>query len=812
MKEYQVTGMSCAACSSRVEKAVSDVAGVESCSVNLLTGSMAVTGAAAESDIIRAVTEAGYGVKQPETQSNQQTDVLKDETKSVKSRLIFSLLVLCLLMYVSMGHVMWGFPLPQILAQNALALALLEMVLAAVVMVANQKFFVNGFKGLWHRAPNMDTLVAIGSGAAFLYSVAVLFLMTADGNPHHLHDLYFESAAMLLALITLGKMLEARAKGKTTSALSGLISLAPKKATVIRENQEFEIPVDDVLVGDIFIVKPGENIPVDGVVIEGDSAVNESALTGESLPVHKSIDARVSAATTNLTGYLKCRATHVGAETTLSRIIQVVRDASATKAPIAKAADKVAGVFVPVVMGIALVTFIIWLLLGETFGFSLARAISVLVISCPCALGLATPVAIMVGSGVGAKHGILFKTAEALEVTGKTRIAVLDKTGTITMGEPKVTDVLPADGVTTNQLLTVAASLEKNSEHPLAKAIMVYAEEKQIVAEPVSDFLIAPGGGLSAVLDGQSVYGGNRTYIAQAVQVDEVTIRLAESLAEQGKTPLYFAKDGALLGMIAVADGVKEDSREAIDRLKQMGLRVVMLTGDNEKTANAIGKEAGITEIYAGVLPQEKEQVIRSLQKEGSVMMVGDGINDAPALTRADAGVAIGAGADIAIDAAQVVLMQNRLSDVAGAVYLSRKVLRNIHENLFWAFGYNLIGIPLAAGLFVPFGLTMNPMFGAATMSLSSFLVVSNALRLNLVRFDKTKERKQMKTVLHIEGMMCPHCEARVKSTLEGIAGVAEAAVSHETGLAAVKHEESITKEILKEAVEAQGYKVTEIE
>ena len=838
--------MSCAACSSRVEKAVSKVPGVTSCSVSLLTNSMGVEGTATEQEIIKAVEDAGYGAakkggstataKQSAAGNQSGEDMLKDrETPVLKRRLIASLGFLIVLMYFSMGHMMWGWPVPGFMKDNHVMMGLLQMLLTIAVMVINQKFFINGFKGLIHRAPNMDTLVALGSGASFAYSTYALFAMTdaqvrgdMDAVMSYMHDFYFESAAMILALITVGKMLEARSKGKTTDALKGLMKLAPKTAVVIRDGNEVQVSIEQVQRGDLFVVKPGENIPVDGEVIEGNSAVNESALTGESIPVDKSVGDKVSAATVNQSGYLKCRATRVGEDTTLSQIIQMVSDAAATKAPIAKIADRVSGVFVPAVITIAVITTIVWLIAGQSIGFALSRGIAVLVISCPCALGLATPVAIMVGNGMGAKNGIMFKTAVSLEETGKMEIVALDKTGTITSGEPKVTDIIPAEGMTEDTLLRYAYALENKSEHPLARAILEKAAEEHAVIEDVTEFQALPGNGLTAVLDGHTLYGGNRTFISSKVKVDENIRKTAEKLAEEGKTPLFFGNEERLLGVIAVADVIKEDSPQAIKELQNMGIHVVMLTGDNERTAKAIGKQAGVDEVIAGVLPEGKEQVIRKLKEKGKVAMVGDGINDAPALTRADMGIAIGAGTDVAIDAADVVLMKSRLSDVPAAIRMSRATLRNIHENLFWAFFYNVIGIPLAAGVWYPlFGWKLNPMFGAAAMSLSSFCVVSNALRLNLFKmYDASKDKKlkakkekkiskkedkTMKKVMHIEGMMCGHCEATVKKALEALPQVDEAVVSHEAGTAEVTLNAELADDVLKKTVEDKDYTVTSI-
>ena len=890
MKQYTVTGMSCAACSSRVEKAVSKVPGVTACSVSLLTNSMGVEGDVPPETVIHAVEDAGYGasLKGQGTAAQAQSaseaeDALKDrETPVLKHRLIASLGFLAVLMYMSMGHMMWGWPLPHFMDGNHVAIGLLQLLLAGIIMVINQKFFISGFKGLLHRAPNMDTLVALGSGASFIYSTYALFAMTdaqLKGNDtavmSYMHEFYFESAAMILALITVGKMLEARSKGKTTDALKGLMKLAPKTAVIIRDGVETKVPIEEVKKGDVFVVRPGENIPVDGVVLEGASAVNEAALTGESIPVDKAQGDPVSAATVNQSGYLRCEATRVGEDTSLSQIIRMVSDAAATKAPIAKIADRVSGVFVPAVITIAVVTTIVWLLAGQTFGFALARGISVLVISCPCALGLATPVAIMVGNGMGAKNGILFKTAVSLEETGKMDIVALDKTGTITSGEPRVTDVIPSGGVTEKELVSLALSLEKKSEHPLAKAVLLYAKEQQVDAPEAADFQALPGNGLSGTLDGASLAGGSFSYISGHTTVSAQEQASFERLAAEGKTPLCFMKNGRLAGMIAVADVIKEDSPQAVKELQNMGIRVVMLTGDNERTARAIGAQAGVDEVIAGVLPDGKESVIRSLKEQGKVAMVGDGINDAPALTRADIGIAIGAGTDIAIDAADVVLMKSRLSDVPAAIRLSRATLRNIHENLFWAFFYNVVGIPLAAGLWYPiFGWKLNPMFGAAAMSLSSFCVVTNALRLNLFKMhdaskdhpmrkkaekaankggekaenagavrmgaedtrsigqtangnetvskemQKSENQKNhinmegitMTKTMNIEGMMCGHCEARVKKALEALAGVESAEVSHEKGTAVVSMSADVADDTLKEAVEAQDYKVDSIQ
>ena len=853
MEQYQVTGMSCAACSSRVEKAVSAVPGVTSCSVSLLTNSMGVEGSASPETIIQAVTDAGYGASLKKSGENKAgsvqpnyDDMLKDtETPKMKKRLIASVVLLIPLMYVSMGHMMWNWPLPSFFDGNHVSMGLVQLLFTIAIMVINQKFFVNGVKGILHKSPNMDTLVALGSGASFVYSVYALFAMTGaqvagDGEAvmSYMHEFYFESAAMILTLITVGKMLEARSKGKTTDALKSLMKLAPKTATVIRDGKEVEVGIEQVRIGDHFVVRPGENIPVDGIVIEGTSAVNESALTGESIPVDKEKGDSVSAATLNQSGFLRCEATRVGEDTTLSQIIQMVSDAAATKAPIAKVADRVSGIFVPAVITIAVVTIIIWLLAGQSIGFALARGISVLVISCPCALGLATPVAIMVGNGMGAKHGIMFKTAVSLEETGKTDIVALDKTGTITSGEPEVTDMVPAQGYSEEKLLLAALALEQKSEHPLARAIVRLAQEKQMTCDAVEGFEAVAGNGLTGTQKGVCLTGGNRKFIESRVKIPAEIAKAADSLAEQGKTPLFFAESEKLIGMIAVADVIKKDSYQAIQELKNMGIHVVMLTGDNERTAKAIGSQAGVDEVIAGVLPDGKEEVVRKLKEKGKVTMVGDGINDAPALTRADIGMAIGAGTDIAIDAADVVLMKSRLLDVPAAIRLSRATLRNIHENLFWAFFYNVIGIPLAAGLWYPiFGWKLNPMFGAAAMSLSSFCVVSNALRLNLfAMYDARKDKKhknhkkqttittdqnkevkeekeinEMKKTMEIKGMMCGHCEARVKKTLEAIEGVTEAVVSHESGTAIVTMSTEVADEVLKSAVEAQDYEVTGI-
>ena len=858
MEQYNVTGMSCAACSARVEKAVKKVPGVTSCSVSLLTNSMGVEGTASPAAILSAVQEAGYGASPKNASASKASDASADldaladhETPKLKRRLIASLGFLLVLMYFSMGHMMWGWPLPHWFDGNHVAMGLVQLLLAGIVMVINQKFFINGFKGLIHGAPNMDTLVALGSMASFVWSTYALFAMTraqVDGNDalimHYMMEFYFESAAMILTLITVGKMLEARSKGKTTDALKSLMKLAPKTATLVRDGAEVTVAIADVQKGDVFVVRPGENIPVDGVVLEGTSAVNESALTGESIPVDKAVGDKVSAATTNQSGFLRCEATRVGEDTTLAQIIKMVSDAAATKAPIAKIADTVSGFFVPAVISIAVLTTIVWLLLGHELGYALARGISVLVISCPCALGLATPVAIMVGNGLGAKNGILFKTAASLEAAGRTQIVALDKTGTITEGAPRVTDLLPAEGVTETELLTLAAALESRSEHPLAKAVLADAEAKAITPPEVTDFAALPGNGLAAKLDGMDIYAGNAAFIQTRLTLPAALAQQAEKLASEGKTPLFFGGAGRLLGVIAVADTIKEDSPEAIRQLQNMGIRVVMLTGDNQRTADAIGRQAGVDEVIAGVLPDGKEAVIRQLQASGKVAMVGDGINDAPALTRADTGIAIGAGTDVAIDAADVVLMNSKLSDVPAAIRLSRATLRNIHENLFWAFIYNIIGIPLAAGLFIPFGLTLNPMFGAAAMSLSSFCVVSNALRLNLFDLHSTRhdhktaspaaapvqsaaennkksdaeapevktEDHTMKKTLKVEGMMCGHCEARVKKALEALPEVDEAVVSHEAGTAIVTLNAEVADDVLKNAVEAQDYKVTGIQ
>ena len=830
MKQYNVTGMSCAACSARVEKAVSSLNGVESCSVSLLTNSMGVEGNVSESEVIEAVKKAGYGasVKGAKENTSSDTDELKDtETPVMKRRLISSLGFLALLMYISMGHTMFGLPLPDIMANNHVMMGIAELLLAAIVMVINQKFFINGFRGIMHRSPNMDTLVALGSGASFVYSTASLLVMTdAQLNGDHeavmrcMHNFYFESAAMILTLITVGKMLEARSKGKTTDALKSLMKLAPKTAVLVRDGQEVEVPVEQVKRGDIFAVRPGENIPVDGVVIEGESAVNEAALTGESIPVDKFKGDNVSAATINSSGYLRCEATRVGEDTTLSQIIKMVSDAAATKAPIAKIADKVSGVFVPAVIAIAALTFVVWLFIGKTVGFSIARAISVLVISCPCALGLATPVAIMVGSGVGAKNGLLYKTAVSLEETGKAQIIALDKTGTITNGEPKVTDIIPVSENDKSELLRLAYSLEVKSKHPLAKAIIAYGNELDISAYEVTGFRAVAGNGLYGSIGEDVITGGSLKYISESTEISEDIRIIADKLANEGKTPLFFAKNGDFIGIIAVADVIKDDSPQAVRELQDMGIHVVMLTGDNERTAKAIGAQAGVDEVIAGVLPDGKESVIRRLKKKGKVIMVGDGINDAPALTAADMGIAIGAGADVAIDAADVVLMKSRLSDVPAAVRLSRATLRNIHQNLFWAFIYNIIGIPLAAGVYSGlFGWEMNPMFGAAAMSLSSFFVVSNALRLNMIDVHSAKHDKKRENVLaepdgeektitvKIKGMMCGHCEARVKKALEELDFVDEAVTSHEKGTAVLSIAGAVDEKKLKKAVTDAGYK-----
>ena len=841
MKQYTVTGMSCAACSARVEKAVSKIPGVTSCSVSLLTNSMGVEGDATEQAVISAVEAAGYGAA-PKGQgisegaqnmySSQEEALADHETPVLKRRLWWSVGFLAVLMYISMGHMMWGWPLPHFFDNNHVAMGLAQMILTIIIMVINQKFFISGFKSLFHGAPNMDTLVAMGSAAAFVYSTYALFAMTGaqvNGDMaavmSYMHEFYFESAAMILTLITVGKMLEARSKGRTTDALKGLMKLAPKTATIIKDGAEKVVPVEAVAKDDIFVVRPGENIPVDGIVVEGSSAVNESALTGESIPVDKAEGDNVSAATINRSGFIKCRATRVGEDTTLSQIIQMVSDAAATKAPIAKVADKVSGVFVPAVITIAVITIIAWLIAGQSFGFALARGISVLVISCPCALGLATPVAIMVGNGMGARNGILFKTAVSLEETGRIQVVALDKTGTITRGEPEVTDIIPAEGYTENELLGKALALEVKSEHPLAGAIVRRGSENDITPDEVTEFAALPGNGLKARLAGSVITGGSLSYISNLVNVPEDMKKQADSLAGLGRTPLLFAEDDRLIGIIAVADVIKEDSPGAVEELKNMGIHVVMLTGDNERTARAIGAQAGVDEVIAGVLPDGKESVIRSLKKRGRVAMVGDGINDAPALTRADIGIAIGAGTDIAMDAADIVLMKSSLADVPAAVRLSRATLTNIHENLFWAFFYNVIGIPLAAGVWIPlFHWQLNPMFGAAAMSLSSFCVVSNALRLNLfdmhnakkdkkikAKNNKKKENNSMEKTMNIEGMMCGHCEATVKKALEAVDGVSEAVVSHENGTAAVKLEKPVDDSVLRKAVEDHDYKVTGI-
>lgn len=838
MTQYIVTGMTCAACSSRVEKAVSKVPGVKSCSVSLLTNSMGVEGTGSDADIIAAVKNAGYGaaVKGGEKNIRSQgaassdEELLKDhETPILKKRLISSLVFWVILMYMSMGHMMWGWPLPEFMADNHIMMGIVQMLLAIAIMVINQKFFISGFRSLLHRSPNMDALVAIGSLAAFGYSTGAVLAMTQaqlagdmDAVMGYMHEFYFETAATILALITVGKMLESRSKGKTTDALKGLMKLAPKTATILENGMEKTVPIEQVKKSDLFVVRPGENIPVDGVVVEGSSAINESALTGESIPVDKTVGDQVSAATTNQSGFIKCEATRVGEDTTLSQIIQMVSDAAATKAPIAKIADKVSGFFVPVVILLAVITFGVWMLAGQTVGFALSRAIAVLVISCPCALGLATPVAIMVGNGMGAKNGILFKTAVSLEKTGKIEIVALDKTGTITVGEPRVTDIIPAEDLTEQELLTLAYALEQKSEHPLAKAILQKAEEQGLRTNEATGFQALPGNGLTAEWNGRTLVGGSYKFISKQTQVSDSIRRKAEQLAEEGKTPLLFTSDGRLAGIIAVADVIKADSPQAIKELQNMGIRVVMLTGDNERTAKAIGKQAGVDEVIAGVLPDGKESVIRSLKENGKVAMVGDGINDAPALTRADIGIAIGAGADVAIDVADVVLMKSRLSDVPAAIRLSRATLRNIHQNLFWAFSYNVIGIPLAAGLFIPLlGWQLNPMFGAAAMSISSFLVVTNALRLNLfkvhdARKDKKRKQKEVKKeraamrtkTLNIEGMSCGHCEDHVRKALENLDGVCEAVVSHERKTAVVTLDKDVSNEILKQAVESEDYLV----
>lgn len=832
MKQYNVTGMSCASCVARVEKAVNKVDGVTSCSVNLLTNSMSVDGDVKSSDVISAVEKAGYGasLKGNSSKENKSSDEpLKDtETPKLKKRLFSSLVFLILLMYISMGHMMWGFPLPSILANNHIAMGLIQLLLTGIIMVINQKFFISGFKALIHRSPNMDTLVALGAGASFIYSVYALFAMTnAQVNNDmslvmkYMDEFYFESAGMILTLITLGKMLESYSKGKTTNAIKGLMNLAPKKATILVDNTENVVPIEEVKIGDIFVVKPGENIPVDGVVIEGESAVNESALTGESIPVDKTVGDNVSGATVNQSGFIKCKATKVGEDTTLSQIIKMVSDASATKAPIAKVADKVSGVFVPIVISIAVVTIIVWLLCGATFGNALVRGISVLVISCPCALGLATPVAIMVGNGVGAKNGILFKNATSLETTGKVSYVLLDKTGTITNGTPVVTDIIPSENYTENDLLSYASSLESKSEHPLAKAVVQKAIDSNIKTLDTTDFKSLTGNGVSAKINGKTIVGGSVKHISSIANIDEKVIKQADDLATKGKTPLLFVMDNRLLGIIAVADVVKSDSPKAIKELQNMGIKVVMVTGDNEKTAQAIAKESGVDEVIAGVLPDGKEKVVTQYKEKGMVAMVGDGINDAPALTRADIGIAIGAGTDVAIDSADIVLMKSKLTDVLGAIRLSRGTLRNIHENLFWAFIYNVIGIPLAAGVWIPiFGWTLSPMFGAAAMSFSSFCVVTNALRLNFLNIRSSKrdrkiknitnkkEKNTMTTTLKINGMMCPHCEATVKTALESIDGVTSAEVSHESGTAVVTLSKEVSEDVLKKAVVDKGYTV----
>ena len=848
MEQYNVTGMSCAACSSRVEKAVSRVPGVTSCSVSLLTNSMGVEGNASSHDIIQAVEQAGYGAslkgagKEQVSMSEAEEALADHETPVLKRRLIASVGFLLVLMYFSMGHMMWGWPLPAWFNDNHIAMGLVQMLLAGIIMVINQKFFISGFKSLWHRAPNMDTLVALGSMASFVWSVYALFAMTraqVDGDSaavmNYMMEFYFESAAMILTLITVGKMLEARSKGRTTDALKSLMKLAPKTAVVLRNGQETTVPIEQVHKGDLFVVRPGESIPVDGVIVEGDSAVNESSLTGESIPVDKSAGDLVSAATVNQSGFIKCEATRVGEDTTLSQIIKMVSDAAATKAPIAKIADRVSGVFVPTVITIAIITTLIWLLTGHEFGYSLARGISVLVISCPCALGLATPVAIMVGNGTGARNGILFKTAVSLEEAGKVQIVALDKTGTITSGQPEVTDLLPADDISEQELLSLALALEKKSEHPLAGAVLKYAAERQLTAPEVSDFHALPGNGLCAVLNNETLIGGSMKFVSSQVTVPAALSQKAEKLAMEGKTPLIFARNQKLVGIIAVADVIKEDSPQAIRELQNMGIRVVMLTGDNERTARAIGKQAGVDDVIAGVLPDGKESVIRSLKEQGRVAMVGDGINDAPALTRADIGIAIGAGTDIAIDAADIVLMKSRLSDVPAAVRLSRATLRNIHENLFWAFFYNIIGIPLAAGVWIPvFGWTLNPMFGAAAMSLSSFCVVTNALRLNLFKIHDTKKDKKIgqatsikikndynikekeqktmiKVTVNVEGMMCPHCEAHVNEAVKKAFGVEDVVSSHENKTTVFTAPEKVDEEKVRQTIKDAGYEVTGI-
>ena len=848
MEQYNVTGMSCAACSSRVEKAVSRVPGVTSCSVSLLTNSMGVEGNASSHDIIQAVEQAGYGAslkgagKEQVSMSEAEEALADHETPVLRRRLIASVGFLLVLMYFSMGHMMWGWPLPAWFNDNHIAMGLVQMLLAGIIMVINQKFFISGFKSLWHRAPNMDTLVALGSMASFVWSVYALFAMTraqVDGDSaavmNYMMEFYFESAAMILTLITVGKMLEARSKGRTTDALKSLMKLAPKTAVVLRNGQETTVPIEQVHKGDLFVVRPGESIPVDGVIVEGDSAVNESSLTGESIPIDKSAGDLVSAATVNQSGFIKCEATRVGEDTTLSQIIKMVSDAAATKAPIAKIADRVSGVFVPTVITIAIITTLIWLLTGHEFGYSLARGISVLVISCPCALGLATPVAIMVGNGMGARNGILFKTAVSLEEAGKVQIVALDKTGTITSGQPEVTDLLPADDISEQELLSLALALEKKSEHPLAGAVLKYAAERQLTAPEVSDFHALPGNGLCAVLNNETLIGGSMKFVSSQVTVPATLLQKSEKLAMEGKTPLIFARNQKLVGIIAVADVIKEDSPQAIRELQNMGIRVVMLTGDNERTARAIGKQAGVDDVIAGVLPDGKESVIRSLKEQGRVAMVGDGINDAPALTRADIGIAIGAGTDIAIDAADIVLMKSRLSDVPAAVRLSRATLRNIHENLFWAFFYNIIGIPLAAGVWIPvFGWTLNPMFGAAAMSLSSFCVVTNALRLNLFKIHDTKKDKKIgqatsikikndynikekeqktmiKVTVNVEGMMCPHCEAHVNEAVKKAFGVEDVVSSHENKTTIFTAPEKVDEEKVRQTIKDAGYEVTGI-
>ena len=848
MEQYNVTGMSCAACSSRVEKAVSRVPGVTSCSVSLLTNSMGVEGNASSHDIIQAVEQAGYGAslkgagKEQVSMSEAEEALADHETPVLRRRLIASVAFLLVLMYFSMGHMMWGWPLPAWFNDNHIAMGLVQMLLAGIIMVINQKFFISGFKSLWHRAPNMDTLVALGSMASFVWSVYALFAMTraqVDGDSaavmNYMMEFYFESAAMILTLITVGKMLEARSKGRTTDALKSLMKLAPKTAVVLRNDQETTVPIEQVHKGDLFVVRPGESIPVDGVIVEGDSAVNESSLTGESIPVDKSAGDLVSAATVNQSGFIKCEATRVGEDTTLSQIIKMVSDAAATKAPIAKIADRVSGVFVPTVITIAIITTLIWLLTGHEFGYSLARGISVLVISCPCALGLATPVAIMVGNGMGARNGILFKTAVSLEEAGKVQIVALDKTGTITSGQPEVTDLLPADDISEQELLSLALALEKKSEHPLAGAVLKYAAERQLTAPEVSDFHALPGNGLCAVLNNETLIGGSMKFVSSQVTVPAALLQKSEKLAMEGKTPLIFARNQKLVGIIAVADVIKEDSPQAIRELQNMGIRVVMLTGDNERTARAIGKQAGVDDVIAGVLPDGKESVIRSLKEQGRVAMVGDGINDAPALTRADIGIAIGAGTDIAIDAADIVLMKSRLSDVPAAVRLSRATLRNIHENIFWAFFYNIIGIPLAAGVWIPvFGWTLNPMFGAAAMSLSSFCVVTNALRLNLFKIHDTKKDKKIgqatsikikndynikekeqktmiKVTVNVEGMMCPHCEAHVNEAVKKAFGVEDVVSSHENKTTIFTAPEKVDEEKVRQTIKDAGYEVTGI-